>query len=232
VSVRRSVTGVAPHATLVDRAVDILREQILSGELAADAQLRTAGLADELDMSPIPLREALRVLASEGLVESRPQRGYRVRGVSRRDFEDTCGMMLVLEPLATERAVPHLTDADLEAAQQATADYAAAQVARDWTADARANRRFHFAIYNACGSSWLLHFLNILWGNSQRYERMSSPLRPAQEWAADHARILDACRRREPEAAGRLMHEHVSRAYEVVGRVIDSPEAPAAPGDR
>lgn len=210
--------------TLTDRAVAELREQILSGELGPGTRLRTAGLSESLEMSPIPLREAFRVLVSEGLVESRPQRGFHVRKVSRADLDDTFGMMIVLEPLATERAVKLLDDDDLRAAEQAADDFAAALLAEDWERDARANRRFHFAIHAKCGSTWLLHFLNVLWANSQRYERMSSPLRAPEEWAAEHERVLDACRRRKPKEASRAMREHLEAAYEAISRVIDDEE--------
>src|ERR1700742_5190631 len=92
--------------TLVEYAAGEIREQILSGEMAAGERILLDEVAEELGISPIPLREALRTLATEGLVAPLPRRGYTVAPVTVADLEETYRVRLVLEPLAVKLAVP------------------------------------------------------------------------------------------------------------------------------
>lgn len=199
------------EGTLVDLATAALREEILSGELRPGERVHLAGAAERLGMSMVPVREALRSLASEGLVIAVPQRGYRVSPISADDLADLYRVRLVLDPMATELAVPRLTDADRAELESAMAALEQAYARGDRDAHRIAHRRFHFAIYSACGSAWLLRFLELMWDASYRYQRLSARRRGSlADRAAEHRRILAACLAGDAPGAAALMREHLA----------------------
>jgi DNA-binding GntR family transcriptional regulator len=97
---------------LVALAAESLRDDVLAGVFAPGDRILLDAVASELGMSNIPVREALRTLATEGLVEAVPNRGYVVVAATAEDLEDTYRLRTMLEPLAVRVAVPRLTDAD------------------------------------------------------------------------------------------------------------------------
>jgi DNA-binding GntR family transcriptional regulator len=200
--------------TLVEYATGELRERILAGDLPAGERLLLDGIAEDLGISPIPLREALRSLASEGLVSPLPRRGYTIAEATAADLEETYRLRLMLEPLAVELAVPMLTAADLVALQ---AEFELAKLAvdaADWRAHRLHHRAFHFTIYNRCGSAWLLRFTDMLWANSERYQRMTTQIRGGlAERVSEHQAILDACKQGDAKAASEAMHSHLENAF-------------------
>lgn len=206
--------GAVGRDTLVDLATRSLRDELLAGRLPAGSRIHLGETAARLRMSPIPVREALRTLATEGLVLSLPHRGYRVPQANLADLEDTYRLRLVLDPMVVELAVPKLSSVHLERARRALAELAAGLRAGEWDRVRVANREFHFAIYEAAEAPWLLKLISMLWENSERYQRIASPGRGTPKQRIDeHRRILDAVRRRDAKQAAALTHEHLSRTY-------------------
>jgi DNA-binding GntR family transcriptional regulator len=203
---------VSQHKTLVDVAAAGLRDEILSNGLKPGARIHLDDAASRLSMSPIPVREALRMLASEGLVEPLAQRGYRVRATSVADLKDTYRLRKLIDSLAVRLAVPNLIETDLAALEEAFAGLTAAGIRQDWSGFRQHHRDFHFGIYHASGSPWILHFLNMLWDNSVRYQIISMT-RTAEQRAREHGLILAACREGNAEAAADLMRDHIRLTY-------------------
>ncbi len=140
-----------------------------------------------------------------------PQRGYRVAPISAEDLEDTYRLRLTLDPMATELAVPRLSDADRAELQAAMAALEQAYASGDHALHRDAHRRFHFGIYGACGSPWLIRFLELLWVASYRYQRLSARRRGSlADRAAEHRRILAACLEGDAAGAAALMREHLA----------------------
>jgi DNA-binding GntR family transcriptional regulator len=202
--------------TLVDLATQALRDELVAGRFAAGSRIHLRETATRLGMSQIPVREALRALATEGLVISLPHRGYRVAEASLADLEDTYCLRLVLDTMAVELAVPKLTDEDIARAGQALDDLERALRNDEWEKVRLANRRFHFAVYEAADSPWLLKFIAMLWESSEKYQRLASPQRGTLEQrVGEHRRILNACRQRDAAKAAELMHRHLNRTYTI-----------------
>jgi DNA-binding GntR family transcriptional regulator len=220
----RAATAVDRN-TLVDLATDALRAELLAGRLPAGTRIHLEATAARLGMSPIPVREALRTLATQGLVLSLPHRGYRVPEATLADLEDMYRLRLLLDPMAVEIAVPKLTEEQLNRAEDSLAALEDAFRSGDWDAIRSRNRDFHFAIYDAADSPWLLRLISMLWENSERYRRLAAPRRGTpQQRASEHRAILDACRERAPEQASALMHEHLYRTYAMARQALDRPE--------
>jgi DNA-binding GntR family transcriptional regulator len=215
--------------TLVERAVQGLRDEILDGTLAPGDRVHLTDAAARLGMSMVPVREALRSLAAEGLVCAVPQRGYRVSELSLGDLDDTYRLRLVLDPMAAELAVPNMTERELRVVRTAFDGLVAAYAAGDHVRHARFHRAFHFAIYEPCASPWLLRFLNQLWENSIRYQRLSHRRRGSlQDRAEEHRRILDAVEAGDAAGAAQRVREHLELTRRSAATFAEEPVEPAA----
>lgn len=188
------------------RTLDALRAQILSGALSPGSQLVQEDVADRLGVSRIPVREALQLLASEGLVSHLPNRGYFVTELSVTDLQEVYRLRQLLEAEAIRTAVPALSDGDvtrLRALAAAVAD------ARDLDTITSANRRFHFTLFEAAGLPRLTRLLHQLWDSSQVYRALYFQQGAnRQRVSGEHAAMLDAIERRDAEETVRLHDEH------------------------
>lgn len=203
--------------TLAGHAEHMLREMIFSGELQPGVRIYADETADRLGISPIPVREALRSLASRGLVEAIPQRGFRVRPADRDDFSETYQLRELLDPYAAKLAVPRMDGVALEAMDRAF-DRLADTIRNDDVDNYDADHLgFHFSIYNHSGSRWLIDIQLMLWENSRRYQRLSTRIRGTVEQRIDeHRAIAQACRLGDAEGAAALVYRHLEHTRSVV----------------
>ncbi len=198
--------------SIVDRVYDALRERIIEGALAGGVRLRQESLADELGVSRTPLREALRRLESEGLVELETNRGARVVEVTVADMLASYEARLLLEPPAAARAA---TTRSLADQMRMRAAIAAHRSASTTTALFEANRSFHVALVEASGNAILGRIAALLWATrlgSAVYQRQRmTPLEAARD-ADEHEAISDAVDAGDSGAAELLTREHIARA--------------------
>ena len=155
--------------TLAERALADLHDAILSGALLPGAPLRLEHLARTLDMSPMPIREAIRELERLGLAEHVPHRGARVSRLSSDDLRDTYEARLALETLAVRQAAARFTEDDAAAAEHRLVEHVRAHKADDQRRARTAHAEFHLGLYAASGSTWLPRLIRPLWENSERY---------------------------------------------------------------
>jgi DNA-binding GntR family transcriptional regulator len=207
----------APTMGLVGVAAESLREDVLAGVFAPGDRILLDAVASELGMSNIPVREALRTLATEGLVEAVPNRGYVVVAATVEDLHDSYRLRMMLEPLAVRLAVPRLTAADIDSLGMQLDILDKASAEGDWPTYRVHHHEFHFHIYERSDSQWLVRLAGMLWLNTQRYQRMTTRITgELVERAKEHRNILDACRLGEAEGAADLMHDHLSRAEDTI----------------
>jgi DNA-binding GntR family transcriptional regulator len=198
------------HRTLAEHAFDTLREAILQGELQAGQRLSIDELATALDMSKMPIRDALRRLEAVGLVQTQPYRGTHVSEISVEDLHDAYRARLVIEPLALRCAAERYTDEDAAIARRWLDELNALpeEASRELWA---AHKRFHCSFYDASGSTWLPRVIRPLWETSERY-RFATPIEPrSRRSQAEHARILQACIDHDAESAAIAHHDHLVR---------------------
>ncbi|MCD6727562.1 MAG: GntR family transcriptional regulator [Solirubrobacteraceae bacterium] len=213
------------HRTLAERAFASLHEAIVTGVLQPGERLPIEELATVLDMSPMPIREALRRLDAAGMVENVPHRGARVTELSIDDLREVYQARLALEPLAIRQAAMRFTDADAKTASDALQRHRTAVRHNDVVAAWRAHTDFHFALYDAAGSRWLIRLVTPLWETSERYRHASSPI----AWRLDarqreHDRILEACIAHDPERAAAELHNHLVGTAEHVSSDMGGPQ--------
>lgn len=194
-----------------ERVAAHLRAAILSGELGPGQWVRQEELAARLGASRIPVREALRTLESEGLVEHEAHRGSRVPLLDLHEVEVLYRMRERLEPLALAESLPHLTDVELTRMADVQARIeAGVDLAEFLTLD----REFHLTSYLGCQVEQLLTTVGRLWNVTQHYRRAYMQLAGRdRQWVVDceHRLLLDAVRRRDEVDADRYLAGHIRR---------------------
>lgn len=198
--------------SVVDQVYAVVRARILSGELAGGTRLRQALLADELGVSRTPLREALRRLSSEGLVELSQNRGATVAPPNHTLDVESWHARLTLEPAAA-RAAAETRQADaINAMAEAVVRQRA--VADDVAASFEVNREFHLALVATSGNAQLLQFARMLWLTSigGPIFNLQAAAHPDEilRWADDHKRILAAVIAGDADGAERLTRDHIA----------------------
>lgn len=198
-------------STLVDLHRRV-RTLVLSGSLAPGQVVSQVQLARELGVHRATLREALRMLQSEGLIEAEHNRRVRIAPLSSADLVHVCALRIATESLAVRLTVPRLTPADdRELAELLAAiDPARGLDAEPWEA---AHRTLHRRLV-AAAEGRLRATIFDLQDHAHRYRRSYLSRRPSaldEAWA-DHCRIVEACRRRDAAAASRCLSLHLGRA--------------------
>jgi DNA-binding GntR family transcriptional regulator len=200
--------------SIVDRVYEELRERIATGALPRGARLRQEALAADLGVSRTPLREALRRLASEGVVVLEPNRGARVADVGHEDMMAAYEARLLLEPGAARLAAGRRERASVAHMRTAIAEHRRTRTQAGLFA---ANRAFHLALVEAAGNEHLLRFAEVLWvariGAAVYEQQDESPAEVAAD-ADAHERIADAIEAGDGAAAERLTRDHIAGAMQ------------------
>jgi DNA-binding GntR family transcriptional regulator len=187
--------------------------------------LRIEQLAETLDMSPMPIREAIRRLDAAGLVELAPHKATRVAELSLDDLSEVYQARLALEPLAVRLAAESFTDEAAETASASLERYVEAYKRDDPPAIWAAHTDFHFTLYRQAGSRWLLRLITPIWESSERYRRASIHVeRNLAERQSEHEAILAACAERNPDRAAREMWAHLALTANLLARAMGGGE--------
>jgi len=208
--------------TAGDQAETAVFDAIMDGKIPPGSPLRLHDLAQQLGMSIMPVREALRRLEGLGLVEIVAHKGAWVRPLTLEDLYDTYFTRIHLETLAMRTAAERFTDEDAERAREALAAHAAARASGDQVAARNAHERFHFTLYEACGSEWLVRSIGPAWRNSERY-RVESMRHPEHVRARmeEHGEMLDALIAHDPDRAGRALIGHLRATVDLIAANLE-----------
>jgi DNA-binding GntR family transcriptional regulator len=196
--------------SVVDQVYAAVRARILSGELPRGSRLRQAALADELGVSRTPLREALRRLATEGLVELTANRGATVAEHDFGDQRQSWLARMALEPGAARIAAERNDGPSVRAMRDAIEAQRAA--GGDPAESYDVNRGFHLALVAASGNPYLLRFAEMLWAPQLGvliYAMQADDPAHVLAWADDHELITDAVEAGDAQLAERLTREHI-----------------------
>lgn len=212
-------------------AHSVIRERILDGRLAPAEVIAQAALADELGISRTPLREAMRLLQNEGLLEGEPNRRLRVAGISASDLEQLYAMRITNECLAIRVGASLLTDDQIEAARSAWDGMEAAGLRGDRTAVEAAHRRFHIALLAGAGERFV-QAASVMWDHTTRYRaaylaRAGSSAAVALKAHSEHRLILDAAADGDGAASSIALARHYSRTAESLIAATDGTHEPA-----
>ncbi|MFI8962848.1 GntR family transcriptional regulator [Streptomyces sp. NPDC053493] len=198
-----------------------LRRAITGGELRPGDPIRQDSLAARLDVSRVPLREALKTLEAEGLVVHHVHRGYFVAELSLDDLEEIYRIRRILETeavLAALRRGPDGLFASLEAIQREVEEAAGTG---DVTAMAEANRRFHFTLVEASGMPRLVRLIATLWDATDAYRSLYYTEEPHRARAVhEHRAVLSAVLESDERALVHWLDEHRDHAVAALREVL------------
>jgi DNA-binding GntR family transcriptional regulator len=200
-------------ASVVDQVYGVIRERILTGALPRGARVHQEDVAADLGVSRTPVREALRRLAAEGLIEMRTNRGARVTDLSPADMRQPYEARLAIEPGAAKLAAQRELPGPRSRMRRAVA--AQRRAIPDVRRTFAANREFHIALAEASGNAFLLQFVEHLWvariGEAIYEHQAESPERMSLD-ADEHKQILEAIQAGDARRAESLTRRHIADA--------------------
>ena len=213
---KRGASSAAPtvlpirRQTLTDMTLDAMRNAILRGHYPEGEPLRQDAIADELGVSRIPVREALRQLEAEGLVTFSPHRGAVVSTLSLDEITELFELRADIESDLLRRSIPHMTAEDHARAKEVLTAYETALRTREVATWGELNWQFHSTLYAPSNRQFTLTLLAKLHQHSDRYLRMQLALTHGERRARDeHRAIAAAVRKSDAPLAARLMRNHI-----------------------
>jgi DNA-binding GntR family transcriptional regulator len=223
------MTRLAPlpdQLSLQERTYQAVRAALLNGDYMPGERIYEGAIAQDLGISRNPVREALRRLQQDGLLEVRPHYGVYVASIPVEEIEDTYRIRGALEGVAAAMAAERMTDTDIEKLgaivdEQQVAAQAAGPLPREPISVVQADR-FHHAIHVGADSPRLLTMLEQIYAQVTHFRNLTLrvPGRAAIS-AAGHAAIFMAIKRRDAVSAHRLMDLHIDDARQALMRQLD-----------
>ncbi len=196
--------------TLAAQVVERIRQAILDQSLPPGSRINQYKLAEDLKVSLVPVREALKELEAEGLVSITPRRGAFVTEISFDDLDELYYARRLLEGEAIALACRRLTDSDFITLAEMIETMKASTDQGAIHPFMQQNRAFHMHIYSAADNRYLYQIIENLWERSELYRyRYMFVLRNADVIHREHSEILNACRAGDAERGRQLIHEHI-----------------------
>ncbi|RLJ68344.1 GntR family transcriptional regulator [Sulfurisoma sediminicola] len=209
------------RSSLSQQAVEELRRRIAGNDLAPGQRLDEAALAGDLGISRTPLREALKVLSAEGLVEIRPRRGCYVAEIVPADLEEIFPIMALLEGEVAREAALRVSAADLKRLDQLHASLERHAADGDVDRYYEVNYVFHDALQGIAGNRWLQHVIGdlrkLLKLSRHRSLRLEGRL---EESLGEHRALMQALHQRDGDGAERIMKGHLLAQLAALQRLM------------
>jgi len=215
------------RATLHEELVGRLRDLIIEGDLAPGAKVPERQLCERFGVSRTPLREALKVLASEGLLDLSPNRGATVARLTVADLDEMFPVMGALEALAGNLACARITDEEVAEIRALHYQMVLHHARRELPQYFRLNQRIHQCIMAAARNRTLSRMYASLAGRIRRARYMAN-MTP-ERWnraVEEHEAILEALSQRDAARLGRILQEHLHNKGETVKESLLTESAP------
>lgn len=209
------------YLPLRDVVFNTLRQAILRGELKPGERLMEIQLANKLGVSRTPIREALRKLELEGLVNMVPRKGAEVADITEKSLRDVLEVRKALEELSVQLACEKITEEEIEELKRVAERFKDTLDDQDITKIAEADVAFHDVIYTATDNQKLILLLNNL--REQMYRYRVEYLKKEEAYPqliAEHEELIDNISKRNKEEATRIMCEHIDNQVATVINVI------------
>lgn len=216
-------TDSVERSTITRTVANRLRSEIFSGFLAPGQRLRQEEIAHRLGVSTTPVREALRILQAEGVVQLDPHRGVQIFEPTPEDLTDIYDIRGVLEVLAIAGAVSRIDNVTFAKLGELIDAMDSVQDPSEWL---KLNRAFHFMIYEASGRTRLLELISNLEILSSGYVRMIVPSTMDSGRARlQHQLILDACQAGDVPGAQQATRDHLNSTVEAILEMTSRPDS-------
>jgi DNA-binding GntR family transcriptional regulator len=209
------------RASLHDVVVSRIRDMIIEGLIAVGARIHEGQLCQQLGVSRTPLREALKVLASEGLVDLVPSRGAIVRQLTRKNVRDMMDVLALLERMAGPLTCRNATDAQIREIRGLHGEMLGFHAARDRLRYFKLNQQIHSMLITLSGNEPLCMVHGILLTRMKRIRYIGD--RTEETWAAavaDHEEMMAALEARDGPRLSKALVDHVMESWERIKSVI------------
>ncbi|WP_053194162.1 GntR family transcriptional regulator [Chelatococcus sp. CO-6] len=207
--------------TLHDEVVTRIRDMITEGQLAPGARVHEGQLGAALGISRTPLREALKFLAREGLIELVPSRGAIVRRFSPKDVYDMLSVLATLEAEAGRLACANASDADIAAVAALHARMMAFYASRNRLEYFKLNQAIHTAIVRLSGNAVLADIHETLQSRLKRIRFLGNQEPPKwDEAVAEHEEMITALTARDPDRLAKILANHMRNSWERVRQTL------------
>ncbi len=208
---------------------DAIRERILHGVYPAGQPLRQDAVAEQLGVSRIPVREALRLLEAEGLVTFNPHRGAVVSTLSIAEIQELYELRAEIEADLIVRAIPRITDEQIDRAEEVLDTYEAALRNGQVAGWGGLNWKFHSTLYAPANRPVTMGVVHRLHQHTDRYSRMQLALTHGESRAiSEHRQIAAAMRRRNAKRTAALLRQHILGAGRALLEFLNSQPRPGS----
>lgn len=203
--------------TKADMAYEALRGEIVEGKFRPGDKINISSVARELQLSGIPIREALQRLESEGMVENTPHIGFRVTQPDFAKYTDVFAVRQLLEGEAAALCAKNITPESLKELRRLLEEMAVATQAEDIDLLTKLNYQFHHQVYSSCGNSTLVRLVDQVWSIYPRTRSIFKivPQRMT-EVHPEHEAIYQAIKSGDSEGARRALLTHKQRSYDLL----------------
>lgn len=214
---------ISDNIPLRDAVFETLREAILKGVLSPGQHLMEMQLAYQLGVSRTPVREAIRMLELEGLVNMVPRKGARVAAISEKSLCDVLEVRRALEELSVRLACTRMEREDLEKLDSINQQFIRACQGDDVVQIARIDESFHAVIYEAADNAKLLQLLNQMQNQMYRYRIEYIKMKERRQiLVEEHKKIIHSLARRDADVAAEATRTHIAHQEQYVMSVIQS----------
>lgn len=196
-----------------DQVADIVRRKVLKGEFQGDEKITERQISEMLNVSVTPVKEAFRVLQSEGLIYTKPRIGSFVSAFSKEITFQLVFMLGALEGTAAYFAAKFVTDEDICLMEEALKEAGELLDPLKLTSLSKKNKEFHSILRNASHNDYLINLINNLQSLDRTFNEvsLSSDINEPLKAHYDHLSILKAVKRRDPEESEKRMVKHIRR---------------------
>ncbi len=204
--------------------VNALRERILEGRYSHGERIRQEDVAEDFQLSRLPVREALRVLETEGLVTIEPHKGARVATVDRFELEQIYTLRAAVEPLAIQQSIPNVDPAILSELESLASRMESSQ---DVEAFLQADREFHLKSYSGVQYPLITDLVQRFWNTTQHYRRRFAEVRDSENFQSahsDHRMLIQAMKDKNLEVASAIVKRHIEKTRDQLMVMLDEDE--------
>jgi DNA-binding GntR family transcriptional regulator len=219
---QRETTGKLPTAQ--DLVLREIRQAIMTRRLKPGQRIRQWDLADRLNVSSVPVREALKTLEAEGQVTYEPYRGYKVVELSVEQLEEIYLTRGLLEREVTRRAIKNIDEQLILRLEESLSRMDELAAAGDVLGYTEANREFHFLLFERAGLPRICHMIDLLWQNSEAYRGLIFGSEWSRRANEDHEAILEACRAGDADRVIAAQERHKANAMETITKYLRDAE--------
>lgn len=208
------------YRTKEEQVADYLREKIISGVYPRGSRLKQAEIAEQLQLSITPVREALKLLEAEGYVRGDSYRGARVVPFDPASSNEILMLRLMLESQLVRASAERATAKDLTDLRSLADDFSAAFASGDRATARGINYRFHRRMYDIAEMPQTLHFVQILWARYP-FDLINAAKDRGQGAVDEHDDILDALASGDASLAVLAMRKHIESGWNILGQEQD-----------